>query len=62
MNKEDVIEKLKEFQNEIRGCYNIKELRIITDRLRRKLQEIYNDNDPFIKRCHVQQEGIKRKN
>lgn len=58
MDKEAVIQKLKDFRVEIEDCQSMKELEKIEERLKRKLKEIYLDNDPFITRCYLKRGGM----
>lgn len=51
MNKEDYIEKLTQFKIEIESCDSKDSFKMIEERLKRKLLEIYQSDDPYIKRC-----------
>lgn len=51
MNKDDIIKKLIDFRREFEECQSIDEFKKIEERLKRKLKEIYLDDDPFVRRC-----------
>lgn len=53
MSEDEFIRKLESFKQEFLACKSFDEFDGILERLRRKLLEIYDDNDPFVRRCSV---------